>query len=452
MDRELDRVLWRVVQTEPFQRLRRVKQLGFSENVYPGATHSRFAHSLGVLHTARRLMEVLERYASPLSETKVHQALAAALVHDLGHGAFSHAFETVGKKLNLQMARHELVSDAVIRDSEVTQELNELGSGFANDVADIIRGYGKNTIYRAVVSSQFDADRLDYMQRDRLMAGTQHAGIDLEWLIANLEIGRVPIGVDESQLGSVETFVLGPKAIYAAEAFVLGLFQLYPTVYLHKTTRGAEKIFVELLARTIGLVQDGGWSKTGLPENHPLVKFALIPHDLSLALQLDDAVVAGAFPLMQEASDPLVASLSKRLRLRLFMKAIEVREPIRLAVDPHDTGAPDLVQKIDSAVEKVNLALTAWSQKADEVPRILVDKAERSPYKEVKEFSDGKGPLDRINIRAPDGRLVDLKSVSKVVAALQTFKLARAYTDDSDAEAKAVIQSEIRSAIQGALK
>src|SRR6266481_5621492 len=224
----LERVLWQVIQTRPFQRLRRVKQLGFSDFVYPGATHSRLLHSLGVFHTARYLMDVVRKYTHPFEQTKADQALAAALVHDLGHGPFSHAFEDVGRRLGLKMADHEHVSDLLIRDSEVGEALRSMGSGFANDVADLIKSAGPGNIYSAVVSSQFDADRLDYMRRDRLMTGTQLGAIDFEWLVANLEVGSVAHGVDEKSVGTIETFVLGPKAIYAAETYVLGLFQLYP--------------------------------------------------------------------------------------------------------------------------------------------------------------------------------------------------------------------------------
>ena len=94
-----------------------------------------------------------------------------------------------------------------------------MGSGFANDVADMVSGSGTPTIYSAVVSSQFDADRLDYMRRDRLMTGSQHAGIDFEWLVENLQVGEVQHGVDETSLKPVQTFVLGRKAIFAAEAW-----------------------------------------------------------------------------------------------------------------------------------------------------------------------------------------------------------------------------------------
>jgi HD superfamily phosphohydrolase len=135
---EFENVLWNVLQTRPFQRLRRVKQLGFSDLVYPGAVHSRFAHSIGVFHTARRLMRVIDRHVPRPEESKMHQALAAALVHDVGHGPFSHAFESVGKRLNLKMAEHEHVSDTLIRESEIAEQLHSLGSGFAADVADVV--------------------------------------------------------------------------------------------------------------------------------------------------------------------------------------------------------------------------------------------------------------------------------------------------------------------------
>jgi HD superfamily phosphohydrolase len=123
------------------------------------------------------------------------------------------------------MADHEAVSDILIREGEVYNELCDMGSGFANDVADMVSRRGTSTIYSAVVSSQFDADRLDYMRRDRLMSGSRQAGIDFEWLIQNLEVGDVEHSVDETRLKPVQTFVLGRKAIFAAEAYVLGLFR-----------------------------------------------------------------------------------------------------------------------------------------------------------------------------------------------------------------------------------
>ncbi len=253
---QLERELWDVLCSRPFQRLRRIKQLGFSELVYPGATHTRFAHSIGVFHTARELMGIVREWTGENRMQAQEQiALAAALVHDVGHGPFSHAFESVGKKLGIKLADHEQMSDQLIRESEIAEILRRLGSGFANDVAHMIKRDGEQTVYNAVVSSQFDADRLDYMRRDRLMTGTQQSAIDIKWLLANLEIANVSVGVDDKKFADVPTFVIGPKAIPAAETYVLGNFQLYPAVYFHKTTRGAEKLFAELLVRLVSVWQ-----------------------------------------------------------------------------------------------------------------------------------------------------------------------------------------------------
>jgi uncharacterized protein len=143
------------------------------------------------------------------------------------------------------------------------------------------------------------------------MSGSQHAGIDFEWLMENLEVGDVNYSVDETRLGPVQTFVLGRKAIFAAEAYVLGLFQLYPTVYFHKATRGAEKIYTELLSRAITLIKNGSVDKSGLPNRHPIVKFALAPDDLENALALDDTVIWGGLSLMADCGDESISICSR---------------------------------------------------------------------------------------------------------------------------------------------
>lgn len=425
---QFEDAMWRVVQTSAFQRLRRVKQLGLSELVYPGATHSRFAHSLGVFQTARMLMKIVERHLGQ-TRWKPHQAehaLAAALVHDVGHGPFSHAFEAVGKRMNLPLADHERISDRLIREGEISQVLDaQLGSGFASNVADVIK-QGPGSIYSAVVSSQFDADRLDYMRRDRLMTGTQHGAIDFDWLIANLEVGNVPFGVDDKMVGEVETFVLGPKALYAAETYVLGLFQLYPTVYFHKATRGAEKILGELLFQVMRLASNGDWKKTGLPNKHPLLTFAKSPHSLDQILALDDTVLWGALSFLTGASDDTIKCLAKRLRDRQLYKCIDVRELLRTKLG--EDGEEDVVEQ---ACQRVDAKIVEWlSSKTDVAPRIMTDKTEREPY---KRFQESKGPLNQIRIKTSSGELVDLFKRSKVVAAISTFKLYRVYVSDDDA-------------------
>ena len=187
---------------------------------------------------------------------------------------------------------------------------------------------------------------LDYMRRDRLMTGSQHAAIDFTWLIANLEIASLPTGVDDRQTGSVKTFVIGPKAVHAAEAYVLGLFQLYPTVYFHKATRGAEKLFTELLVRMVALAKDGAVARTGLPDRHPLIRFAVNPEDLDNALGLDDLVLWGALSQMVDAEDSLLSEFAARLRDRKLYKCVDIRSRVSHEFDPESTGEDGRLAKI----------------------------------------------------------------------------------------------------------
>lgn len=446
---QFERTLWQVIQTLPFQRLRRIRQLGFSELVYPGATHTRFAHSIGVFHTARRLMRIIESHLG--KQFRHHQAqvaVAAALVHDVGHGMFSHAFEDIGETLRLPMAHHEAVSDRLIRDSEISEAFGkEFGSGFATDVAEVIKR-GPGNLYDAIVSSQFDADRLDYMQRDRLMTGVRNSAIDFDWLMANLEVGTVTHGVDENPLKEIETFVVGPKALHAAETYVLALFQLYPNVYFHKTTRAAEKVFSRLMLRIIRLARDGFGAKTGLPDVHPIIRFAREPESLERAQALDDTVFWGALSMLADAEDPSIKENALRLTERRLPKCIDIRDALK-ATMPMDRAKPVAKEKRDKvekrlarAVLSIGVRLQEWcDENSNGTPRILIDRATRDPYKRVQE---SKGPLNQLRIRAAGGGILDMAESSPVVAGIEKFELFRAYYGEQDVEAKNVVESIIK--------
>lgn len=438
---DFEQTLWRVVESPPFQRLRRIKQLGFSEIVYPGATHSRFSHSLGVYHIAKRLVSIIEKHENERNvDVKAQHALAAALLHDVGHGPFSHAFEEAGKVLGLPMAMHESVSESIILDTEVGVILDDYGSsGFKSNVAGVIKA-GPAIKYGAVVSSQFDADRLDYMQRDRLMAGTQLSGIDFTWLISNLEVADIPWGDEEGVRGSRQSFVLGPKASYAAESYVLSLFQLYPTLYFHKATRCAEKFFTEIIVRIFRLVERGESAIIGLPINHPLIVFASDPSKLENALNLDDGVIAGALSMLEESSDKLLSNFSQRLRERRLFKCIEFDRTL------HAPEASD--RELVFIFERLKERVMDWLRGncGNGLPRILIDDAARSPY---KTFDEEKGLLNQIIIQDNNGNIVDLATKSNVVSGMRTYSFLRFYLEPSDNEARVFLMQLMKDVENG---
>jgi HD superfamily phosphohydrolase len=387
-------------------------------------------------------MRVIRRHVAAqggqYGEHQAHVALAAALLHDVGHGMFSHAFEPVAKRLKLPFTEHESVSAALVRDSEIGGVLNNaLGSGFANDVATLLERKEPGNLYDAVVSSQFDADRLDYMQRDRLMTGIQSSGVDPVWLLANLEVATVAAGADDNQTGAIETLVLGPKAAQTAESYVLALFHLYPNVYLHKTTRGAETIFAALLERLLRLVADGHTAKTGLIGTHPLVRFATEPAQMSHAQALDDLVFWGALSMLEAAEDVEIKAYAGALRGRRLFRCIDVRERLdeALSAQPGDRS--------DGRRARVALACTRAERLLRLGPnRILTDRYSRAPYKRVQ---DSQSPLNRILIRTGDGPPRDMADLSPMIAAAEPFDILRAYVRRDDDKAGQTVENVIRT-------
>jgi uncharacterized protein len=286
-----EQMAWKLLELPEFQRLRRIKQLGFSELVFPGATHTRFAHSIGVFHTARQLAgRIQSQLDVNYNLDRAQVAMAAALVHDVGHGPFSHAFEAATSGLSGKKHHEEWTAEIVTGKTGVNRVLEGFRTGFSAEVANLILADTPADIYASIVSSQFDADRLDYVRRDRMMAGVIHGGFDFSWLLANLEVGPVPLTQDDETIGQVDALILSNKALQAAESYVLGLFHLYFTVYFHKTTRGAEKMLTAMLRRIAELIQDNSGHLTGLSRSHPLYAF-LETGSLSSYLWLDDTCI-----------------------------------------------------------------------------------------------------------------------------------------------------------------
>lgn len=296
----VDCLAWQLIDTVGFQRLRRIKQLGFSEFVFPGATHTRFAHSIGVFYTARNLINIIDRENPEEKDPyRAKVAVLAALLHDVGHGPFSHAFELAQKARGLKK-NHEMWSAEIILSNEsgIRQVLDssKFGPDLAKDIAELLTTEVPQDIYHAVVSSSFDADRLDYLRRDKMMSGSGAGSIDFDWLLDNVRVANMDLSAnDDAENGKLTPiFALGPKALQAAEAFLIARYHLYDQVYLHKTTRGFEIALRECLKAAADVIKVGKWIDLGLTDDHPLVVFLQEPDpSVELYLKLDDFVIWG---------------------------------------------------------------------------------------------------------------------------------------------------------------
>lgn len=455
---KLGRTLWSLIQTPAMQRLRRIKQLGFSEFVYPGATHTRFSHSLGAYHLAKRLIGRINDIEPDNRESpKEERTLIAALLHDIGHGPFSHAFEAAMKKARpheVEPFSHETMGVKILEDEQcgITQILNDYDDDAAKMVARIIQtGRSKASRYNAVVSSQFDADRLDYIQRDRLMTGTSIGAIDFTWLVANLELDEVAIGgVEEEQVAAtLPTFALNDKAFHAAEAYVLGLFHLYPTVYYHKATRCVEKFFIELFGRVVEHVDNEQVEVTRLSVGHPIVRFIKDPSPINY-LALDDVVIMGALHQLIESPDVTIKDFSKRILHRKLYKCIDLYE--KIVPERGDSISTirleqDDLKRLHRQADQVSEKLQTWSKEnsKERPPRILYDKADRTPYKQVQE---NQGPLNQIHIKMPWGKCVDIEKLSHVARNTRPFECHRIYYEKNDSDALAEIERLIKECSQ----
>lgn len=338
----LDQLAWALLDTPEFQRLRRVRQLGVSEFVFPNATHTRFAHCIGVFHTARMLIEIVDRELSSIGQHKDPQradtAVIAALLHDLGHGPFSHTFEGVQARRG-QSKRHERWSAEIVANpaGQIAPLLTAYRLNLAEEVAALLEAEDPTDIYHAVVSSSFDADRLDYLRRDRLMTGTQAGAIDFDWLTEHIRVGGIITEAaeeDEDDPPRTPTFCLDRKALPAAEQFLLARYTLHEQVYFHKTTRCAEYMIARLLERVSSLASYADVAElTGLFGEHPLLCFfTKEAPSVEDYLALDDVLVFGAVDLMTRAKDALVRDLATRLRNRDLYKTLDIR------VFGHDAG------------------------------------------------------------------------------------------------------------------
>ena len=299
-----------LVDTPEFQRLRRIRQLGLAYFAYQAAEHSRFSHSLGAFHLATRMIAKL-RLSYTIPEEAQTAVRIAALLHDIGHGPFSHVIESI-----LGFHHEDFTVKAVLsEETGIGQLLRGFSSELADDVAAIVRGDFKHRALAQLVSSQLDVDRMDYLLRDSLMTGAKYGIYDLEWIIKSIEINE-----------SEDHLYVSAPGIYAVEDYLQARYYMYRQVYFHRTLRSAEAILRVLLDRALFLAKNGGsvWQAGGTPMDTILMGS---PLSLSEHLELDDTDVVFSIKRWQHSADPILADLAKRFLNRRLFKAFDLDMP-----------------------------------------------------------------------------------------------------------------------------
>jgi hypothetical protein len=317
-----DRRLSMVLETAAFQRLRRIKQMGFAWLVYPGAEHSRFGHALGAYHIASRIAARLE-----LDRDVGRHVRLAALLHDIGHGPFSHSWEQVFPEIDHERWGLRIVTD----DPELAELLEAIEPGLAAAIAGFWDKSYQPRFARKLVSSQIDVDRLDYLLRDGHYSGAGYATYDLDWILHALRLETLREGSDP------DVVIDYRRGMYAVEQYLFARTYMYAQVYHHKTVRAAEHMFVTLLRRYRELAGEGR-EPPGLAAVAGLCRGA----EVSVAdyLALDDVVVgaamqrwAGRAPGEGAAADPLIRDLSARLIDRRLFKTIDLGDDPAVAAE-----------------------------------------------------------------------------------------------------------------------
>ncbi|MEZ4426717.1 MAG: HD domain-containing protein [Nannocystaceae bacterium] len=319
---EAEAVIPRLLDCVEVQRLRRIRALGLASLAFPGAEHSRFAHAIGSAHVMKRYLSrvaALDAELPAADRIDAHTAkvaLAAALLHDLGHGPYSHTFEAV-----LAGPPHETWTSRILLDpdTEVHRVLAEIDPAMPHQVERLIHGESPIPHLARAVSGTFDVDRCDYLTRDSYMTGVRYGLLDIDWLLQSLRL-YVPDGAAASGLA-----VDGNKGLTAVEGFFLARLYMYRQVYLHKAVRAAEVIIRALFRRLV---------EAGPPAGTPPALARLLRGDaltVGAYLELDDHTLEQAIADYARGDDPVLRDLSERLRARRLFKTMQLRPEVETA-------------------------------------------------------------------------------------------------------------------------
>ena len=409
LDRPLDALLFRLLGAPELQRLRRIRQLGMASLAYPGADHSRYSHSLGVMETARKILDQLSK-SFRIDEGGLITCVVAALLHDLGHGPFSHVFERVSG------IHHEELTRRVILDEEsgVHRILREHDRAMPERIVAFLECRPKRTFFCDIISSQLDADRFDYLLRDNLMTGARYGSYDLEWVIHALTI-------DETS----DRLAVHAKGISAVETYLQARFNMYRNVYFHKVVRSAEGMVKLALQRAKRLAVQG---RLEWPRQNEAAFKAMLGQRLSMPefIDMDDIAVMHCFKIWANGDDATLAMLCRGLLSRKLFKAIDLS---RIEDPKNARAAATAVQRMIA------------EQGGDVAYEMFYDQLAGSGY---ESFTDDSGGANEILVRAEDGKLTPFGEISPVSGVLgkqlmfRRLHVAAQWRDKAEAVARSM--------------
>lgn len=377
------KIIDELIDAKEFQRLRRVRQLAGLSMTFHTAEHSRFGHSLGAYEMARRVIENADGLKDELSEYEQIVFLCAALLHDTGHGPYSHAFEAV-----MNYGSHEEMTVRVIlEDTEINSILNKYDKNLASDVANVIEHKGKFTIIEQLTSSQLDVDRMDYLQRDSYFTGALYGRIDSDRIIRSMKI------VDNE----VTYRASGAPAI---ESYLMARYHMYNQIYYHPVARSYELLLQSIFLRIKDL-SDQGVHVDGEVEDF---LDAINNHNLKSYLFLDDAYVNGFIKQLSRSKDPILNDLCNRILNRMLYQVID----LKLEADQ------DKIQRIRNKYTRDSILMRYYYE-------------ESSLSQIAYRHTDDLDKVDTIKILLPSQKTISLEKYSPIVEGLiqdakNTFK------------------------------
>lgn len=353
-----------------FQRLRRVSQMGLSYMVYPGAQHTRFQHAIGCMHLMQKAVRVLRFKGISISDDEENAVYIAILLHDIGHGAFSHALE------------HSIVTG--ISHEEISlkfmEALNEEFDGKLSLAIEVFKGKYKREFLHQLISSQLDMDRLDYLKRDSFYTGVSEGNINSERLITMLNVKGDCLVVEE-------------KGIYSVEKFIIARRLMYWQVYLHKTGLVAENILVKVLKRAKELAATGkivpASSSLKYFLENPVNSKNFASTELEIFSKLDDYDVLSAIKEWTNHDDKVLSLLSKALIDRkLFKIEIQNKEFDNQVIINSKTKIQDKYHLSDDEIDYFFITSSVSNQAYDSDKNQIQILYKNGTVKDIAEASD----------------------------------------------------------------